>query len=268
MSISNERSGKVDLPVTNSRTKRAFELPSVSHAVHADGPHLSFLDAGSIGKVGLLGPEEGHNNVPLPDTHANHGDLQDSSSRMTWATRRRPAMGYEDVPIDLALPVCAAVVAYGLVLAEPGYRASAGPLAIAFNDLFHTVSVPTLLATVTGIPLLLILPGYVVTATSLPDRSRGPNSPTRGDLSSSPVERLALSGGLSLVLAAVVGFVIARTPMEYEPGSLPYSVVIQEATANHGADGLEILDDNELTRTSFDVEGAASVERGIAVIRR
>lgn len=243
----------------------AFERSSVSHAVHADRSYLSFLHAGSIGKNGLLGQEEGHNNVSLPDTHANHGKLQDPSSIMTWSTRRRHATVSDDVPIDLALPVCGAVVAYGLVLAAPRYRVSAGPPVIAFNDLFSTVFEPNLLVVFTGISLLLIRPGFVGTAAILSYRSQDPGSLTHGIVSLSLGRLLALAGGLSVVQAAVFGFVAAGTPMDYESDSLPSTIVVQEERLIHGTDGLEIPDDHELARTLVDIEGCASVERSIAV---
>lgn len=82
------------------------------------------------------------------------------------------------------------------------------------------------------------------------------------------VERLALSAGLSLVLAVVVGVVMAWIPMEYGSDSLPYSVVLQEVRANHRADGLAIPGHNGLTRMAVEVESGATVERGIPVIRR
>lgn len=73
---------------------------------------------------------------------------------MNWFPRRRPATRYEGITIVLALPIGGAVVAYEFVLANPGYLASTGPLVIAFNALFLTVSVPILLAAVTGVSLL------------------------------------------------------------------------------------------------------------------
>lgn len=148
---------------------------------------------------------------------------------MTWANRFRRANGSGIFPFDLALTVGGAIVAYGLVLANPGYRASAKPMVIAFNTLALTVSVPTLLGTFAGLILLLILPGYAVAAAIFPNRSRGPISIDHGDSTLSTVERFSLSGGLSIVVAALIGLVIAWTPLEFSResvGSLVTLVVI------------------------------------------
>lgn len=131
---------------------------------------------------------------------------------MTWSDRLRRATGIDVIPLDLALTVGGAIVAYGLVLANPGFRASTEPMGIA-------LSVLALLGAFAGITLLLLLPGYAVVAAIFPKRRRGPISFDHGDSALSTVERIALSGGLSIVIAAFIGLVIAWSPLEYSSES-------------------------------------------------
>lgn len=131
---------------------------------------------------------------------------------MTRSDRLRRATGFDNVPLDLALTVGGAILSYGLVLANPGHRASAEPLGTAFFVL-------TLLGAFAGITLLLILPGYAFAAAIFPNRRPGPISIDHGDPALSAVERLALSGGLGIVIAAFIGLVIAWTSLEYSGAS-------------------------------------------------
>lgn len=136
------------------------------------------------------------------------------------------AAGFNIVPFDLVLTIGGAVVAYGFVLTNPGYRAAAEPLTIDIYNLTITLTVPTLLGTIAGLILLLFLPGYAFIAAVFPNRGSGSTTVNQIGPSLSVSERLALSGAMGIVTAATTGLLIGWTPLEFSRQSAGLLITI------------------------------------------
>lgn len=133
------------------------------------------------------------------------------------------------MPADLRLVVVATFVAAAFVGTSAGFQPTSTPFAVSVGELVITITTPATLGAISGILLMLLLPGYATVAAIFPNRhhqglaaiGESPDEP-----SLTITERIALSFGLGVTLLALLGLLIALSPWGFSTGLSATLVVL------------------------------------------